>query len=246
MTSDKARVSVARRQMGFVLGEKRVSLKKLKPTEFDAFLGQVLRALDLREFRGFKSLVEHFSRGSQHNPGDRRDPTDDITVSGRARLVGGAHRQPFDFKTHILQVSRGVLTQTAFYRRNESGEETTDYRKASSWSNGGYIFKLEESILVLRRPSDHSRADENLFVVRYVSEKVPFESRMEINLIEVVPVPISRFRAQFGSRYSSVAQDLIWELRSIADRTLDALRGKADAFRPIVAKLDLIGGAIME
>lgn len=246
MTSDKAQ-SNARRELDLFFGERRVSLKRLKPKEFDSFLSRVLRDIDLRELRGFKPLEDQLSHRRDHNSVNGMDPTDDVSVPLRTQVVEKkSQRQPFGLNTHVVSAHRGVISQTLHYRRNESGEETTDWKVARSWKNGGYTFRLEGSILVLRRPSDHSRADENLFLVRYVAEKVPLEHRMEVASIEVIPVPISRFRMQFGSKYSSVAQDLIWELRSIASRTLDALRGKAEAFRPIVAKLDLIGGAISE
>lgn len=238
MTSDKARISVAQREINLLLGESRVSLKKLKPMEFDVFLGGVLRGVDLRELRGFKPLEEHLTR--------RGD--DSAIIPARTRIVG--RKKPkgysFDLKTHVSQVSRGTLSQVSHYRSCESGEETTDWRRANSWKNGARIFRVEESILVLRRPSDHSRADENLFVVRTVFEKGRFESQMKVATIKVIPVPVTRFRRQFGRIYSSVALDLIWELRTLVSRTLDALSNKVEAFRPTVVKLEQLGRSLGE
>lgn len=249
MTSDKVDRSVARTQIDFSLGRDRTSLSKLRTDEFDELLREELQKIDLRELRGFKTLKDLLSRSPNNSTsGIDQDPYEVVKVSADNKIK---HRRPKEplltLNSHVVQISRGVISQTVTYRRHESGKETTDWSVANSWGRGSsYVKKVEETILVLRRPNDHTRADQNLFEINYTFEKIPHKNGMIVTKIVVEHIPIEGFRDHFRKQHISVALNMVWELHGISIRTLDALRSQAKSFEPIVKRLERLADGIKE
>ncbi len=252
MTSDKADRSAARTQLDFSIGKSRTSLKGLRKSEFDELLREVLHELDLRELRGFKSLREFLLSRSPTNvlsgPSNPLRVTainTTLTLQGLSiELLPG--RCP-TYESHVVEICRGDVWQEVTYRRHETGEETTDWSVASGWGpRNGYVMRVRCSTLVLRRPNDHTGAEENLFVVDYTLKKIPHKDEYELVQAAISPIPLDMFREYFRGNYSKVAQYMIWEARTLASRTLEELRSQARAFEPNVDRLKRIGDAIME
>jgi hypothetical protein len=249
MTSDKAGSSRTRNQLDYALGKKRISLRGLKPKEFDDFLEAELSKINLRELQGFEPLEELISR----RPGSviygshvRQDPSETVSVAPATKFeVASSVPPPFNLKTHVVWVSQGVLSQLVTWRRFESQEETTDWKVADNWKGGRYIQKMEEEILVLRCPADHSGADENIFIVWYVAEKVPHEDEMVVKVVRVKLVPISKFRKQFGKKYPSVAIELISRIAMLSSITLDALKNNVTVFQRSVVDIQRLSDALL-
>jgi len=248
MTSDKADRSEARELLDYALGKKRVSLKELKPEEFDDLLRGTLYDVDLRELRGFKPLKEFLARNSGGNFVVGQVPNPSENVNCHVELAIRPTNQgagSFTFQTHVVSVCRGVLSQDTIYRKYESGEETNDWKVAHNWSHpGGYIKSIRQRVLVLRRPNDHTRADENLFELDYQIEKVPDKHEMQIVSLNVSFV--SNFRAHFGNKYASVGQYVIWQISSLSRSTLSALKSQVEYFDAQVGLLEKLSNSIIE
>ncbi len=251
MTSDTASVapSAARTQLDYSMGQKRTSLRELRPDEFDRLLSETLDKLNPRELRGFRPLKDLLS----YSPGGitigvPQDPLEVVNVPlGLPIMYSDLSTPPIELNSHTIDVSRSYLHQIITYRRFESDEETTNEKVYQSWGpRGGYPRRVERSILVLRRPNDHSGSSTNLFKIEYSFEKVPHKSEMLVTSIEAQIVPVKSFRELFGDQYAVIARDLIWEVSSLARQTLDELKGQAVAFETVKNHLDRLANAIME
>lgn len=249
MTSDKADRSPARIQIDLSIGKERTSLRELRGEEFDELLCETLRVLNLRELRGFKPLKDLLTRSpSSVTYGGRQDPLEVVRMglSTQVRHFNTDGMLP-NLASHMVQVSRGATSIIVTYRRHESGEETTNWAVATSWGHGrGYVQKVEQTILALRRPNDHTRADENLFEISYIFEKVPHKDEMVVVEVLSQHLPISEFRDHFKDKYGKVAQYMIWEVRDLATQTLSELRSQAVMFEPTVRWLDRLAQGIEE
>jgi hypothetical protein len=148
-----------------------------------------------------------------------------------------------DLDTHVILAKRG-LKGTYVHRRYESGEETTDLKVAHEWGKTCYLHSASVETLVLRRPRDHSYADENLVIIGYVYQKVPNEERHLIHTIEAVRLPIEGFRKHYGKKHAEEAVNFIWELRDACARTARELRSRAESFTDRLAKLERLANAI--
>jgi hypothetical protein len=243
MTSDKAnKPSEARKNLDLILHADKhpISLSDLSAEEFDALIRDTLRETDLRELRGFKALKDALAKSpGSFAVGQRQDPRETVTVSPKAEIVG-----PLDFKSHIVQISRCLISVTSTFRRHESTEETTVYDVAREWGRSAYLWKDDFTFLVLRRPADHSRADDNLLILRSVAEKVPYKDEMEIVFVSSERVSVESFRQQFGEKHTRIAADMIWELASLSRATLRELESQAENFRRRVAEIDRLASAI--
>lgn len=241
MTSDKA-VSDARTLLNYALGKERVGIGGLTPKEFDELFVDVFNEVCLRELRGFKDLKDLISRRSETNEGALKHISVDIAA---AEIVNKASSElACDLSSHMLWMSRGLLSREITYHRHESDEKTTDWEVANKWKNV-YAASGCESMLALRRPydSDYSR-EGHLFEVGYKYHKVPHQDEMRIYHIEVEYVPLSKFRKHFGEKYPRIACDLISELRFHVSSTVDALQSHAQAFQRTLTDLERLSGAI--
>ncbi len=240
MTEARARKSVARKKLDFALGDARISLARLFFREFDDLLRGIFKELDLGELRGFKPLRDLLARHpGSFTVGQRMDPTENVKMGSSGEMKGYLEEDFSLHNTHVVRVCRGVLDQAITYRRHESGEETTSRVIAASWGRDAYIQKVEEVILVLRRNGA-------LYNVRYSYEKIPHKDEMIIGFVEAKSLILENFRQFFGDRYPTVARDLIWELKSLANLTARELEGKAQWWQRSAIMLERISGAIME
>jgi len=245
MTSDKVGSAVA---LEYALGKKRVSIGELTPREFDDFLLTVLQNVDLRELRGFKPLKDLLSRRpGSFVCGQRQNPLETVEITASTRFQGVPPGDgQFELTSQVVSVTRGAINQIVTYRRYESGEETTDWKIADTWKDGKGVRKVEENILVIRRPGNHTLADDNLFAVWYDFFKVPHENRMTIGQIKVLPVTLPKFREFFGDLYPRIAQNLIWELANLSRTTLETLQNQAVRYLAQVTNLERLADAVME
>jgi hypothetical protein len=243
MTSDKAsKPSEARRNLDLILHADKhpISLSDLTPEEFDALLRDTLVNTDLRELRGFKTMKDMMTRTpGSFVIGARQDPTETVKANEDTKVEG-----PLALTTHLVSVTRGAVSYTQTYRRYESNEETTVHAIAREWGHQAYVWRSDGTSLVLRRPNDHSRADENLFSVRCITQKVPHKDEMAVVSVVTEAIPLSRFREQFKEKYSRIACDVIWELASLSRATLRELESQAENFRRRVAEIDRLASAI--
>ncbi|OHA91508.1 MAG: hypothetical protein A2758_00095 [Candidatus Zambryskibacteria bacterium RIFCSPHIGHO2_01_FULL_49_18] len=227
-----------------------MSLARLHPAEFDDLLRDTLKNIPLRDLRGFKQLKDHLRRRpGSFVIGQRQNPLEYVDITDDAELTRGGQSQPgerFSWKTQVQGVSRGCLSQFITYGRNESDEVTVHQEVAERWGHEAYVKRVDKRELVLRRPADHTWADESLFLLLHHYEKVPHEDRMVTTLVEVVWIPIDGFREFFGPRYSRVAQYLFWELESIVRRTLDELERAVARLKTDAKRLEQISEAVME
>lgn len=237
MTSDTA--SIARQQLDVALGKTRIDMKDLSPTEFDQLLQSTLWDVNLKEIRGFKTLEETLSRSpGSFIYGARKNPTEYVSVNPQVSIVQNGEDVPFTLKSQVLWMSRGVISQTIHYKRFETGEETTDWQIQKTWGPDVYIRKIEESFLALRRTLEHPRAYESLYHVYFDYEKIVHEDRMEILNISLTKIQLSNFREYFREKYSTVARELIWEIRDKTSSTVDILRSQAASLESKVTELD--------
>ncbi len=248
MTSDTVSMSDARVQLNFALGKTRISLGALTAGEFDELLREILSGIDLRELRGFQPLGSLLSRSpGSWITGARQDPTEVVKVSLKVGVFfKGPVDKKCDLKTHFMSAHRGTVGTEITWKRYEVDQETTDREVAYSWGNSAYVHRVKESLLLIRRPNDHTKADDNLFRVTSFQQKVPHEDEMSVHQIEIEYIPLLNFRETFGNRYPSVTQYLIWELRDLSYRTAETLKGQMERFQQQLSILERLSGSIME
>lgn len=233
------------------MGEKRVSLRGLTSREFAEFLGKALKEVNLREIRGFKKLAEVLPQGlGSMETQRRRDALLEIDREVKFEPVDlnspDSHPDPsLSLDSHFMRVGRGSHFVEFTWRRNESHEETIDWKVMREWEEGGaYLQHGKMHHLLLRRPPNHTQAKDNLFEVRSWFEKVPHENRYITTHVVLERVSVERFRGHFGTKYSEVALDLVWELNSIHRRTLSELEAQTTMMRRRVEEYERLGGAI--
>lgn len=211
MTADKANKSLARTNLDFVLGRARVSLGALLPEEFDEFLEWFFGEIELRSASGFTSLHSLLTRTpGSYAIGRRHDPAEHVTMKPVIMLEGYLESDFSLSNTHVAKVCRGVLEQVVTYRRHESDEETTDWNVAQTWFRDGYTYRVDNTILVIRRTKE-------LYQVRYIYEKVPHKDEMSIGFVEA----------------RSPAQELQGALRSSVSSDCEGSRaGTSESYRP--------------
>lgn len=246
MTSDMAKQSVAQENLEFALGERRVSLSQLTGDEFDRFLVDAFRDVDLHHLRGFQPLKDIVTKSpGSFVPGKRQNPLETVVLTERT-LFGSDWEKVIGMDSQVAQVSNGPTRYSVVWRRSESGEETDDPVVASGWGHEAMIRSLDEAILVLHRQPNYSRISQNLYEVRTQTKKVPHKDMMEIVQIDVNRVRISEFRKHFGSKYPKVAQGLIWQVSSIMYQTVEGLKVTLDACRNNAGRFNRIVDSITE
>ncbi|OGG93349.1 hypothetical protein A2609_01505 [Candidatus Kaiserbacteria bacterium RIFOXYD1_FULL_47_14] len=251
MASVRNRKTRARETLDYALGKaKYVSFGQLSVSESNELLRTTLQDVDLRELRGFKLLKDLlvFRPGSTVYGGETSHTLDlktlelSDTVSFLTR--GFEETLPVDMATHVLRLYRWIWNWQMTFKRNESGEETDDKKVASSWGRSAHHHKGSGEVLAVRRPHNHTRADENLIVINFWYEKIPFEERHIITRIEVDDLPLQNFRKHFGVLYAQAAVELIGELRSAYSSTASELRSQLNYIERRTAELERLSGAI--
>lgn len=231
----KTKESRAFRHLQFATGGKRVALGELHPDELRALLRKELDRLDMKELRGFRELKETLSR--------RGD--EPLKVSDAPFFVcHGSPKEPFTLKSHTILVCRGVLSEKLTYRQHETGAETDDWKTAHEWGRSGYLYRGQESLLLMRRLPDYWEANDLLMFVMYNYIKVPNKKEYVINEISARPIPIPFFCKHFGKKAPEVARDLLWELSSIYRLTAEDMENKARLIRQSSLKRERLADSI--
>ncbi|MFA5744884.1 MAG: hypothetical protein WC887_01590 [Candidatus Paceibacterota bacterium] len=250
MASVRNRPTRAQELLDHVFGKKYVSFGQLSVSESNELLRTTLQDVDLRELRGFKLLKDLlvlrpgsivYGRETPHTLDlETLEMSDSVSF-----LTHGFEKISLvDMNTHVLRLYRWIWNWQITFKRNESGEETDDKKVASSWGKSAYHYKGSGEILAVRRPHNHTRADENLIVIKFWYEKIPLEARHTITRIEVDYLPLKNFRKHFGSLYAQAAVELIGELRSAYSSTASELKAQLTYTERRVAELERLSGAI--
>lgn len=228
MTSDTAKRDVPRKSkaqiaLDIVLGEKRVTLGQLSVSELQGLLKSQLCARDSRELHGFTELKDAL----------RRRGDEPLEVSDTPAFISFFPKEyPFTLKSHVVSVYRGwCLSRSGTWRRNETSEETSDFRKALEWNRDGYLYRGKERRLFMRRLQEFCWEADILAEVAYNYVKVPNEKRYVINEISSWPVSISGFCKHFGKKAPEVASGLLSELSGLYRQTAEALENRARLMR---------------
>ena len=236
--------TMARQQLDFALGQKRVKLSDLAPTEFDELLRTTLSDINLRELRGFKPLEQFLTFHTGTGPTSSLEMNNLEIDAGASIITDGL--EAVDRQTHVLSVSRGVQRYNATYRRFESGEETDDFAVACEWGRTCCLQHGDIERLVMRRPNDHTHGEENFCLLSYSFLKVPNRDLHRINVIRLEWLPVGKFRQHFGAKSAEVATSFIWELHDAHERTLSELKSRVESFDKAIEKLERLAGAIGE
>jgi hypothetical protein len=218
-------VSESKKLLDYALGEQRVSLSALLPAEFDDLLSRVLSGVNLRELRGFQPLKELLTIRS-HYDGLGHLNINHLSVSDEV-VMNCARLDNFDLNSHVISVLWSVgLVLKRLFKRYESGEETTDRDKASSWGQSAYHQSGQQGDLVLRRPRNHTLGNDNLVLIIYQYEKIPLENKHVITKIRATPISVKHFRRWFKDDYPKIAHNIILSLNSAHSRTIDELKSR--------------------
>ncbi len=223
MTSDSTGNTLAYNNLQFALGKKRVKLSELHPAELAAELNLLLLDVRLKELRGFAPVRDLLTR-----KGERPRNVSNVP---HLQLHGFLVDDWLTLSTQAIVVHDGVLSQKLTYKRNETGEETTDFKLALSWGSGVYVSKREERIFVLTRPSNHAYATESFAVLDYESTKVPNENMHVVETIIATSITTASFCSFFGEKAPEIARQLIRAMRSIHLQTLNELLRQTENMR---------------
>lgn len=247
MASVIAQQEHAREMLDVSLGKKRVLFNDLSPTDADEFLRETLADVDLRELRGFKPLKNLLTfRPGSVLYGAGKPCTLEVEVldlSPNVSLIV-SEDSGIDLDTHFIMLCRGLINLSVVFKRHETDEETSDWHKAHSWGRSAYHYKGNSAVIALRRPRNHTRADENLVVIKFWYEKVPLENRHIITNFEVVTISIENLRERLGRSYARIAVELVWELRDAYRRTAAELESQANLIRHKVVEFERRGSAV--
>jgi hypothetical protein len=236
--SPEEKKSAAQHDLDLVLGKRNVKLNGLTPAEFYEFLRQALENIDLHELRGFRPLKEELTaRG--------RDPTPNQMDLGRVEMAEGVtvssegFEEPITLDSHVLCVTRGVITQNLVWKVFETGVESDDYRVTMEWPRGsGYLHRGKREFLYLRRTKKDNYASQNLVHVAFSFVKVVGEACHRVTDVSAVHVSLDRFMKHFGHKYAEVAKGLIGELWTAHGRTVSALESQLDRFRKTTGRFE--------
>jgi len=241
----------AQEMLEFALGQKRICFGELSETEGDRLLESALKDVNLRELRGFKPLRNLLTfRPNSIIYGREQPHTLDVEVLDLSAEVDFS-TQGFDEGSSItlddyaISVCRGKTKGKVIFKRSETDEETSDYREASSWGRSAYHYKGSGEILAIRRPRNHTRANENLIVIEVQYEKVPHKNCHLITSIVLKPLSLGDdFRKHFGPLYPRIAVELIWELGSIYRNTSKELASQQCLIDRKVMELERVSEAL--
>jgi hypothetical protein len=233
----------AKEMLEVALGKNMVPFDELSQADADEFLRETLADVDLRELRGFKPLKDLLTfRSGNVIPHTLNLEALDLSPKVSLEVIDLIPEDPLDnfvvdLNTHFITLSRVDFNRKVVFKRNESDEETDDWDIADSWGKSAYRYRGSGSILALRRPRNHTGAENNLFVISYWYKKIPLEETYAIWNIKVARILLEGMRFHFGLLYAKIAVELVWELRDAYGRTVNELesqlaylRGKAAEF----------------
>ncbi|MCX6786541.1 MAG: hypothetical protein NTU85_01830 [Candidatus Kaiserbacteria bacterium] len=240
--------TLAQKMLEFALGQKSVSFGELSTEEGDKLLRSTLEEVNLRELRGFKPLKDLLiiHPGSFMYGGAPVHTLEveflDLDPNVSLHTESDEEKPQVNLDTYVLPLSR--VRRAAIFKRHESDEETRDYQTAVSWGRSAYHHRGNGKILALRRPNNHTRADENLVIVEFKYEKIPLEARYVIKEITTHSLPLEKFREHFGSSYERMAVELISELQTAYERTSNELKSQLDRISGKALKLGRLSNAL--
>jgi hypothetical protein len=175
---------------------------------------------------GFTELRETLSE-----KGDGRDGS--VKVDDKAVVIcrGLSDGDFFDLKSHTVRVWQGFIWSKRTWRRNESGEETSDFGVFDKWNNGGYLYRYDQQILLIRRVPEGFPKKSLIVEVIYSCIKIPNEKNYLVSGIDAKIVPIQEFCKYYGKKSGRLACCVIGGLHSLYIRTTDHLQSKANQMK---------------
>lgn len=209
---------------------RRVSLSELTPEEYGLVLKSCLDKVNLRELRGFKPLRSNITwRPGSVLYGAPRIHTLVTEVMDVAEdvLLEVEDVEDFDLSSHSLKLTS--VDSVVVYRRHESSDETTSWEVANGWGAQAYPFRGQFSLLVLRRPRDHSDAVSNLISVMCFFKKISHRHVYEIKQINTLRIGVNDFFSHFGANAPTVLRGLVNGIRAAYRETHEALKGLTEA-----------------
>ncbi len=220
VTADKdiLEPSNAQAVLDIVLGTKRVILGDLTKKELQDLLSSQLDKKGTRELNGFVELRQALRRSGDEPLEVMVSPTFESKFP---------KEYPFDMKSHVFNICRGLLYQKQVWRRLESGETTADRDVAHRWGRDKYLLKGEESALFMRRLHEPCWDADILAKVTYKYTKIRNEKKWLINAVYVRPIPITEFCKHFGKEAPEMAVSIIWQLSRMYSQTAEALAHRA-------------------
>ncbi len=222
--------------LDLALGTKRVPLARLDRKKLTGRLQEILSLVDFRKLRGFTPMRSLLTRSGETPVGidpDARFFVPDFPTGSEGFL-----------NTQSTMMHNDVLSKTYTYRRAGSDDETTNAEIVRSWGKDACLIAAKERILVMIRPANNSRADENLMLVDFEYAKVPQGQRYLISRVAATPVPIDRLYSFFGEKTPIIVRNLLWRLRDIHAQTLRELISQTDKMRGEVARWDRLADSI--
>lgn len=232
--------SLAQAKLDLVLGRSRVNLEELSKKEFDSLLKETLESIDLRELRGFVPLKELLVYRSN----DDFCEIQTLELSPDIILSVPKEDQTICLDTHTMKVCRGIKNRLQTFKRSEDGEVTTDRKVAEEWKLPYYVYAGSGQILAVRRPRKNYYKGDNLLYITFCYKKVKLEKKHEITKIDVVSVPIEKFRDFFSDSFAKWAVELLVELRCACSRTLSELETQVLMMRKRVDTVERLSRAI--
>lgn len=225
--------------LAYALGVRRVPFAELSKKEGDEQLKGALQNIDLRELRGFKPLRELliFSPGSVVY-GGARIHTLDVEILRLKEGVTFPEGAPGDLQTHALSLCRRYVQAQAVFKRHESDEETSDWRVANEWGRYGYHARGSALSLMLRRPRNHTPAEENLLLVGIEYQKIPHEERHAITSLTAVNTSLEDLRVRFGDSFPEVAIEMLQRLKHAYWETVQELEHQLKRAKGVEAKFE--------
>jgi len=228
MTSAKTeqKHSKAFRDLQIGLGKERSNLSKMHPSELEGLLEEQLyqiRNYDISHFCGFTELHETLSQKNNDGKGS-------VVVSEKAivNCKGFDEKYPFDLKSHTVKVWQGFVWQKRTWRRNESGEESSDFKVSNNWDNGGYLYKCNERIILIRRVLGSAYKEPLVVEVTYEYLKVPNKKEYVVNSIDAELIPVDGFCKHFGKKSGKLADSIFNQLRTLYGQTANDLKSKSN------------------
>lgn len=215
-----------------------VSLKKLRPEEFDDVLYQALSRLSLDRLRGFTALRQTIASG-----GDYPEACDEDTIFN----AYGFEDHPLSMDTQTQRLCDGVISQELIYREHETGQETTDWSTAQEWGQHNMdIVRGHQTFILLARFPKLRQAERSLVLVTTHFEKVPRKKRYRIKRIEARRLLVQNFRETLGDKAPQVANNMISRICSILSRTISAMRGEVESLAHDERQWDNLNKTIIE
>lgn len=221
-------------QLNVVQGKVKVVLDDLSENELNNFLREVCKNADLRELRGFNPIAEWLPFRSEIPIFYFGIKSLDLSKDVAFRTTDFAKEEAISISTQTMRLlypGDGRLGVKITYRRQETMEETNDGKVATTWGKQAYVYQGAETLLMLKRPRNHTGIVDNLILVEYKYQKVLHEDRHEIIEVEVKPLPFDKLHEEFGKNTAKVSYHVICNLAKAHQKTAEELKWKFDRFQ---------------